>query len=219
MILWKCCTQYASKFGKPSSGHRTGKGQFSLQSQKGNAKECSNYHTIALISHTSKVMLKILQARTEGLNGTELNCSWGSQGKNTEVVCHSLFQWTTFCQNSPPWPVHLVWSCMEWFIISLNYTRLWSMWSILANFLLLWFSFCLSSDGWGWETCGNFLMWGTACGENWVLLCWAGRCSLNLQPNCLLMGVAVPPPSSLAWDGPVLEPAVSMVGWQALWQG
>ena len=30
--------------------------------QKGNAKECSNYHTIALISHASKVMLKILQA-------------------------------------------------------------------------------------------------------------------------------------------------------------
>ena len=32
-------------------------------SKKGNAKECSNYHTIALISNTSKVMLKILQAR------------------------------------------------------------------------------------------------------------------------------------------------------------
>ena len=31
--------------------------------KKGNAKECSNYHTIALISHTSKVMFKILQAR------------------------------------------------------------------------------------------------------------------------------------------------------------
>ena len=31
--------------------------------KKGNAKECSNYRTIALISHTSKVMLKILQAR------------------------------------------------------------------------------------------------------------------------------------------------------------
>ena len=31
--------------------------------KKGNAKECSNYHTIALISHTSKVMLKILKAR------------------------------------------------------------------------------------------------------------------------------------------------------------
>ena len=32
---------------------------------KGNAKECSNYHIIALISHTSKVMLKILQARLQ----------------------------------------------------------------------------------------------------------------------------------------------------------
>ena len=33
--------------------------------QKGNAKECSNYHTVALISHASKVMLKILQARLQ----------------------------------------------------------------------------------------------------------------------------------------------------------
>ena len=32
--LWKCCTQYASKFEKLSSGHRTGKGQFSFQSQR-----------------------------------------------------------------------------------------------------------------------------------------------------------------------------------------
>ena len=33
--------------------------------KKGNAKECSNYHTIALISHTSKIMLLILQARLQ----------------------------------------------------------------------------------------------------------------------------------------------------------
>ena len=33
--------------------------------KKGNAKECSNYYTIALISHTSKVMLKILQTRLQ----------------------------------------------------------------------------------------------------------------------------------------------------------
>ena len=33
--------------------------------KKGNAKECSNYHTIALISHASKVMFKILQARLQ----------------------------------------------------------------------------------------------------------------------------------------------------------
>ena len=111
-MLSKCCTQYTSKFGKLCSGHRTGKGQFSFQSQRGampkNAqisklvaqlfptlynpmdcrlpgfsvhgifqagilewvaiafsKECSNYHTIALISPASKVTLKILQARLQ----------------------------------------------------------------------------------------------------------------------------------------------------------
>ena len=65
-MLWKCCTQYASKFGKLSSGHRTGKGQFSLQSQmKDNAKECLDYYTVALISHASKVILKLLQARLQ----------------------------------------------------------------------------------------------------------------------------------------------------------
>jgi len=67
-MLWKCCTQYASKFGKLSSGHRTGKEMtyipiFIPIPKKGNAKEYSNYHTVALISHASKVMLKILQAR------------------------------------------------------------------------------------------------------------------------------------------------------------
>ena len=40
--------------------------------KKGNAKECSNYHTIALISHASKVMLKILQARLQQYMNCEL---------------------------------------------------------------------------------------------------------------------------------------------------
>ena len=40
--------------------------------KKGNGKDCSNYHTIALISHTSKVMLKILQARLKQYMNREL---------------------------------------------------------------------------------------------------------------------------------------------------
>ena len=40
--------------------------------KKSNAKECSNYHTIALISHASKVMLKILQARLQQHMNQEL---------------------------------------------------------------------------------------------------------------------------------------------------
>ena len=71
-MLWKCCTQYASKFGKLSSVHRTGKGQFHSNHQEGYAKECAIYHTIALLSHTSKVMLKILQARLQQYVNQEL---------------------------------------------------------------------------------------------------------------------------------------------------
>ena len=55
-----CCTQYASKFGKLSSDH-----SIIPIPKKGNAKKCSNYHTIELISHPSKDMLKILQARLQ----------------------------------------------------------------------------------------------------------------------------------------------------------
>ena len=52
-ILQKCCSQYVSKFGKLSSGHRTEKGQFSFN-PKERQLECSNYRTIALISKASK---------------------------------------------------------------------------------------------------------------------------------------------------------------------
>ena len=64
MTLLKCFTQYASKFWKLSSGHRTGKGQFSFQSQRRAVpKNVQTTIQFAFISHASKVMLKILQAR------------------------------------------------------------------------------------------------------------------------------------------------------------
>ena len=72
MMLWKCCTQYVSKSGKLTSGHKTGKINFHFNPKKGNANECSNYRTIALISHASKVMLKILQGRLQQYMNCEL---------------------------------------------------------------------------------------------------------------------------------------------------
>ena len=56
----------------------------------------------------------------------------GSQGKNVEVICPSLLQQITFCQNSPPWPIRLG----SGLIASLSLTRLWSMWSV-------WLVFCV----------------------------------------------------------------------------
>ena len=63
-MLLKYCTQYANKFGKLSSGHRAGKGQFSFQFQrKAMPKNVQTTAQLTLISHASKMMLKILQAR------------------------------------------------------------------------------------------------------------------------------------------------------------
>ena len=69
-------------------------------------------------------------------------CSWGSQGKNTEVVCYSLLQLTTFCQNSPPW-VALYYVAHSFIELDKAVVRV----IRLVSFLWLWFSVCLSSDG------------------------------------------------------------------------
>ena len=69
-MLHSICQQYLEN----SFGHRTGKDHSKSLSipKKGNAKECTNYHTIAVISHTGKVMLKILQARLQQYVNREL---------------------------------------------------------------------------------------------------------------------------------------------------
>ena len=75
MTLWKCCTQYASKTGiwKTQQWPQDWKGWVFIPiPKKSNAKEHSNYCTIALISHTSKVMLKIHQARIQQYVNHEL---------------------------------------------------------------------------------------------------------------------------------------------------
>ena len=54
-MLLKCCTQYASKFGKLSSGHRTGKGQFSFQSLRKAIPK--NAQTTAQL-HSSHMLVK-----------------------------------------------------------------------------------------------------------------------------------------------------------------
>ena len=70
-MLWKCCTQYASKSGKLSSGHRTGKGPFSFQSQR-KAMPKNTQTTAQLHSSHAQVMLKILQARLQQYVNREL---------------------------------------------------------------------------------------------------------------------------------------------------
>ena len=56
MILWKCCTQYASKFGKLSSGRKTWKGQFSFQTQR---KAMPKNPQITAQLHSSRVAQRL----------------------------------------------------------------------------------------------------------------------------------------------------------------
>ena len=68
-VLHSICQQFWKTQQWPQDWKRS---IFILIPKKGNAKECSNYHTIALISHTSKVVLKILQARLQQYVNREL---------------------------------------------------------------------------------------------------------------------------------------------------
>ena len=73
MMLFMCCTQYASKFEKTQQRPQDWKRSvFILIPKKGNAKECSNYCTIVLISHASKIMLIVLQTRFQQYMNQEL---------------------------------------------------------------------------------------------------------------------------------------------------
>ena len=71
-MLWKCGSQHDSKFGKQQWPQDWKRSVFIPIPEKGNDKECSNYYTIGLISHASKVMLKILQARLQQYVNCEL---------------------------------------------------------------------------------------------------------------------------------------------------
>ena len=68
----RCCIQYVSKSGRPSSGHRTGKANPLPSSQESSAKECVHRWTVALISRASEIMLKILDTRLQHYVNQEL---------------------------------------------------------------------------------------------------------------------------------------------------
>ena len=73
-MQWKCCQHsICQQIWKAQQWPQDRKRSVFIPIQKkGNTKECSNYHTIALISHASKVVLKILQARLQQYVNCEL---------------------------------------------------------------------------------------------------------------------------------------------------
>ena len=81
-MLSKCCTQYASKFGKLSSGHRTGKGQFSFQSQR----MCKLLHNCThLIHQQSNAQNSSIEASTVHEPRTSRCSSWLEKAEEPEI--------------------------------------------------------------------------------------------------------------------------------------
>ena len=72
MMLLKCCIQYASEFGKQQWPQDWKRSVCIPIPKKDSAKGCSNYQIVKLVSHASKIMLKILQARLQQYVNREL---------------------------------------------------------------------------------------------------------------------------------------------------
>ena len=95
MMLWKCCTSHICQqiWKTQERSQDCNRSIFIPIPKKVNAKQCSNYCTIALISHTSKVMLKILQARlhsTWTVNFQMFKLELEKAGYQTSNYQHSL---------------------------------------------------------------------------------------------------------------------------------
>ena len=97
MMLWKCCTQYASKFGKLSSGHRTGKGQFSFQSQRKvipkNAQTTTQFHSSYMLVKKSSKFSKPGFSNTWTVNFLMFKMVLERQRNQRSNCQHSLDHW------------------------------------------------------------------------------------------------------------------------------
>ena len=90
-MLWKCCTQYASNWKAQQWPQEWKRSVFIPIPEKANAKECSNYCTIALISHSSKVMLKFCKLG--------FNSMWPKNFQMCKLDSEKAEEPETTCQN------------------------------------------------------------------------------------------------------------------------
>ena len=137
-MLWKCLTQYTSKFGKLSSGHRTGKGQFSFQSQRKAmplphncthltlAKWCSKFSKPDLKQYMNRVLPDV-QMDLENAEEPEIKLptSAGSSKKQESSIKKTyLFYW--LCQS--------LWLCGS----QINCGKFWKRWAYQTTWPASW---------------------------------------------------------------------------------
>ena len=141
--MWKCCTQYASTFGKLSSGHGTGKGQFSFQSPKKTmpknaqtisqlysshrlAKQCSKFSKPGFSSTwtVNFQMFKLILERAEEPE-TKLPTSAGSSKKQESSRKTPISALLTMPKPLTVW-------------ITINCGKFWKRWEYLTTWPAFW---------------------------------------------------------------------------------
>ena len=151
MMLWKChsiCQQIWKMQQWPQDWKRS---VFIPIPRKSNAKECSNYHTVALISHASKGMLKILQARLQryvnhelpdvqagfrkgrGTRGQIANILWIIKKKQESSRKTSISAFLTMPKSLTVW-------------ITINSGKFWKRWEYQTTKPASWKSVCRSGS-------------------------------------------------------------------------
>ena len=143
MMLWKCCMQYTSKFGKLSSGHSTGKSQFSFQSQRKtmpkNAQTTTQLHSSPTLvewclkfskpgfSNTWTMNVQMFKLVLEKAEEPEIKLSttagsWKKQESSRKTSISALL--------TMPKPLTL------WFTI--NYGKFWKRWEYQTTWPASW---------------------------------------------------------------------------------
>ena len=144
MILWKCCTHYASKFGKLSSGYRTGKGQFSFQFQRRampkKVQTTTQFYSFHMLARPCSKSVKLV------FNSPEFHTMYSAYKLNPEfhtmysaAAAKSLQSCLTLCDpidGSPPgFPVPGILQArtLEWVAISFSNAWKWKSESEVAQ--------------------------------------------------------------------------------------
>ena len=144
MILWKCCTHYASKFGKLSSGYRTGKGQFSFQFQRRampkKVQTTTQFYSFHMLARPCSKSVKLV------FNSPEFHTMYSAYKLNPEfhtmysaAAAKSLQSCPTLCDpidSSPPGsavPGILQARTLEWVAISFSNAWKWKSESEVAQ--------------------------------------------------------------------------------------
>ena len=126
MMLLNCCTQYASKFGKLSSGHRTGKGQFSFQSQRKsmpkNAQNTTQLHSSFMVVRKWQPTPVFLPGESQGrgawwasVYGVTQSHTWLKRlsSSSSNVLVWTFFGIAFLWDWNDNWPFPVLWPLLS----------------------------------------------------------------------------------------------------------